>query len=149
MGHHIRAVAGEREAVLALSRGWVEAQVVELPQDFALLFLTDGLWDRLEEAFPGPEGPDCPVLVAWDGAVSRFLREGSRDHPLGYIETDYFGGHGTQAGVLLECGEVVLGPAEGEGTINWVLRALGVVSQAGKDEFDTLGLGNYRHMEPF
>ncbi|MCI9508150.1 MAG: hypothetical protein HFF10_00175 [Angelakisella sp.] len=121
MGHHIRAVAGEREAVLALSRGWVEAQVVELPQDFALLFLTDGLWEQIEEAIP------------W--ATSR--------------PTTYFSGHGTQAAVLLEGGEVVLGPVEGEGTINRVLRALGVVSQAGKDEFDTLGLGNYRHMEPF
>ena len=149
MGHHIRAVVGKRETVLALSRGWEETEAVELPQDFALLFLTDGLWDRIEETFPGPEQPDSPVLTAWDGAVARFLREGSRDFPLGYIETDYFGGHGTQAGVLLERGEVVLGPAEGEGTINRVLRALGVVSKAGQDEFDTLGLGSYRHMEPF
>ena len=149
MGHHIRAVVGNREAVLALSRGREETEVVELPQDFALLFLTDGLWEQIEETFPGSEQPDSPVLTAWDGAVARFLREGSRDHPLGYIETDYFGGHGTQAGVLLERGEVVLGPAEGEGTINRVLRALGVVSKAGQDEFDTLGLGSYRHMEPF
>ena len=53
---------------------------------------------------------------------------------------------GTQAGVLLERGKVVLGPVEGGGTVNRLLNAIGVWHRPGEDEFDALGLGRYRHM---
>ena len=37
----------------------------------------------------------------------------------------------------------------GEGTINLLLRELGVSCVRDKDEFDSLNLGNYRHMQDF
>lgn len=57
----------------------------------------------------------------------------------GIIITDYFGGVGDQWAVLLE-GEAL----RAHGTINEVLAALGVVREARKDEFDTVGLGTVR-----
>lgn len=147
MGNHIRAIIGKKEAIIPLAKRWKEAETITLPQDFAMAFLTDALWERISGAFPGPEEPNCPFLTGWDGAVSRFLREGSRLSPLGYIETDYFGGHGTQAGVLADSGAVVFGPEEGEGTIDHILERLGVAPSPGTDEFDTLGLGRYRRMD--
>lgn len=65
---------------------------------------------------------------------------------LAYLETDYFGGIGTQAGLLFEKGNMTVEPVEGEGTINYILERMGVYRERGKDEFDSLGLGNYRKM---
>lgn len=65
---------------------------------------------------------------------------------LAYIETDYFGGAGTQSGVLYENGKISVGPRSGEGTINFLLKELGVWHYPDRDEFDMLGLGKYRHM---
>ena len=48
--------------------------------------------------------------------------------------------------MLLERGKVVLGPVEGEGTVDRLLNAIGVWHRPGEDEFDALGLGRYRHM---
>lgn len=147
MGHHIRAVIGREETVARLAMGPPEAEIIPLPRPFAMIFLTDELWDRVEDCFPGPEAPDCPALVGWTAAVARWLGEGSRGGPLVYIETDYCGGCGTQAGVLLQDGSPAAGPMEGEGSIDCLLAAMGVRRQPGKDEFDSLGLGGYRHME--
>ncbi len=78
--------------------------------------------------------------------AKKALEGAARPGPLAYIETDYAGGVGTQAGVLLERGKVVLGPVEGEGTVNRLLNAIGVWHRPGEDEFDALSLGRYRHM---
>ena len=65
------------------------------------------------------------------------------------METDYFGGIGTQGGVLYENGRIRIAPHSGDGTINLLLRELGVKCLANKDEFDSLNLGNYRHMTEY
>ena len=146
MGHQIQAVIGQAEAVAALAVDWPRAEVVPLPQGFAMVFLTAGLWDAVEEAFPGPAEPDVSFLLCWSGAVRRWLEGYSCCRPLAYIETDYFGGCGTQAGVLVEKGRVAVPPVDGAGTIDRLLAALGVRCLPGKDEFDSLGLGSFRHM---
>ena len=93
-----------------------------------------------------PVGEDVSFLLCWSGAVRRWLEGYSCCRPLAYIETDYFGGCGTQAGVLVEKGRVAVPPVEGAGTIDRLLAALGVRCLPGKDEFDSLGLGSFRHM---
>jgi hypothetical protein len=69
------------------------------------------------------------------------------------IETDYFGGNGSQAAAVYQ-GHVEIMPAAvspiGErtiGPINAALRLLGVVPSRGADEFDSLGLGAYRSFD--
>lgn len=74
------------------------------------------------------------------------LQEYSSHTKFAYIETDYFGGVGTQGGVLYENSRVAIEPRSGAGTINLILRELGVACVPGKDEFDSLNLGKYRHM---
>lgn len=63
------------------------------------------------------------------------------------LETDYFGGTGTQGGVLYENGQISIAPRSGEGTINILLRELGIRRAPNKDEFDSLNLGIYRRMD--
>lgn len=68
-------------------------------------------------------------------------------HPLfAIIATEYFGGIGEQAAALYQ-GETLITDdeqASDYGSINQDLRGLGVERQETKDEFDTVGLSNYR-----
>ena len=146
MGHQIQAVIGKREAIQVFADCWVQARVVDLPQDCGMVFLTDALFDGITELFDGPDREPSSPLALFTSAIRWALEGAARPGPLAYIETDYAGGVGTQAGVLLERGKVVLGPVEGKGTVNRLLNAIGVWHRPGEDEFDALGLGRYRHM---
>ncbi|HEY0737835.1 MAG TPA: hypothetical protein VGD69_23150 [Herpetosiphonaceae bacterium] len=57
------------------------------------------------------------------------------------ILTDYFGGAGEQWAQVYRGSKVVNPQIR---TINQALAQLGVVTSPGMDEFDTVGLGNYR-----
>ena len=146
MGHQIQAIVGKREAIQVFADCWAQAEVVDLPQDCGMVFLTDALFDGITQLFDGPGREEPSSLTLFTSAIRRALEEAARPGPLAYIETDYAGGYGTQAGVLLERGQAALGPLEGAGAINRLLRAIGVWSRPGEDEFDALGLGRYRHM---
>ena len=146
MGHQIQAIIGKREAVQVFANRWVRAEIVDLPQDCGLVFLTDALFDGITELFDEPDREEQSPLTLFTSAIRWALEWSAWPGPLVYIETDYAGGYGTQAGVLLERGRIVQGPAEGEGIINGLLRAIGVWHRPGEDEFDALGLGRYRHM---
>src|SRR5262245_17969674 len=64
------------------------------------------------------------------------------------IETDYYAGLGAQYAVVYRGATEVMPPAKGEsGPINQALRILGVGTKHGNDEFDTIGLGNYRSVD--
>ena len=89
----------------------------------------------------------APSPLAWFSPQAAWLMESvSLRTRLAYIETDYFGGTGTQAGVLYEDGRVSLGPENGGGTIETLLEALGVRPSPGQDRFAALELGRYRRM---
>jgi len=80
-----------------------------------------------------------------------------------YIETDYFGGLGTQISEAWFKGERIIGPLisfDGienpkvpsgavlvEDSINATLKTIGVYRHEGKDEFDSIRLGSYRSNE--
>ena len=69
MGHSIRAVLGNREALQVWANS--RANVIELPRGFGMVFLTDGLLDRIAEA----SGElFCPRLSCLTAAADRFLR---------------------------------------------------------------------------
>ena len=146
MGHQIQAVIGKREAIQVFADCWVQARVVDLPQDCALVYLTDALFDDITELFDELDRELPSPLALFTSAIRRALEEAARPGPLAYVETDYAGGYGTQAGILLERGQVTLGPLEGAGTINRLLETIGVWHRPGEDEFNALGLGRYRHM---
>jgi len=69
------------------------------------------------------------------------------------IETDYFGGFGEQSAKLFRGKEIIFeGDSQFGGIgypINHALRMMGVKAKEGMDEFDTIGLGNYRTNEDF
>jgi hypothetical protein len=68
------------------------------------------------------------------------------------ISTDYFGGFGSQTAKLFVDNKIEYeGDSElhGPSPINDVLKRMGIVRKEGMDEFDIIGLGNYRTNEDF
>tara|TARA_R110000868_G_scaffold320909_2_gene581911 strand:+ start:1192 stop:1551 length:360 start_codon:yes stop_codon:yes gene_type:complete len=62
-----------------------------------------------------------------------------------YCETDYFGGAGQQTGKLWDkMKNKIFDQTSSYAVINEALELLGVKRDEGKDEFDTIGLGNFR-----
>lgn len=149
MGHNISAIIGRRNTIQKLADTWIDASVIELPQEFAMVFLTNTLIESIEEFYYISDDFCCPELDSYSTIAEQLLQEFSFHTRLAYIETDYFGGVGTQGGVLYENGKIIIKPRSGEGTVNLLLKELGVMCIRGLDEFDSLNLGNYRHMQDF
>ncbi len=145
MGHCINAVIGARDPVRRLAEDWL-IEVTELPQDFGMIPMTNGFLEDVGELMEVSDDLCFPELENFTEEVKELMEYYSFRTKLAYIETDYFGGVGTQAGVLYENGRIAIGPRRGEGTINILLKELGVWHYPDKDEFDMLELGKYRHM---
>ncbi len=151
MGHMIQAIIGKKDIIEKIAGDWVKAQTRELPQGYSLLFLTDALYDDIEELLEDENMEkieDFEDMVCYTTPVVHLLKHYSFHSQLVYIETDYAGGYGTQAGVLFVNGKTVTGPVCSNGIINQLLKDIGVYRERGKDEFDSLHLGIYRCM-PF
>ncbi|MBQ6040637.1 MAG: hypothetical protein IJL32_07690 [Oscillospiraceae bacterium] len=147
MGHMIRAIIGKNTVIQSITDHWVSAEMIKLPQDYALTFLNDYLFDDIEELCDLKNTCNYPCLSYLTDSVIEFLKDKSIGAQLVYMETDYFGGYGTQAGVFFENGEMKCEPMDGDGTVNHLLRLLGVRKQLLKDEFDSLELYKYRRMD--
>lgn len=92
--------------------------------------------------------------------IRQTLKELSFKGKCAYIETDYFGGPGTQMSEAWLNGERIIGPLISfdeienpkipsgavlvENSINETLKTIGVYKHEGKDEFDSVRLGWYR-----
>ncbi len=106
--------------------------------------------DDVDAMIPAPQTGHVDGFVQLSAQLADLLRGASAAGALVYLETDYFGGVGTQAAVAYRHGEVLGAPrASGEiGPINDALRAIGVrVLRPAIDEFDSIGLQHHRRFE--
>lgn len=81
------------------------------------------------------------------------IKEFGINKTIAKIETDYFGGSGNQSAKLFVNNKKVYDKSDEQDylsrPINDVLREMGVKRTSSKDEFDTIGLGNYRENKDF
>lgn len=85
------------------------------------------------------------------------FEEFKKDKMVVKVETDYFGGFGSQYSSAWEFGKKVFSYSDDnpdisnyhQNPINFALWYLGVVKEEGKDEFDTIGLGRRRTNNDF
>jgi len=110
--------------------------------------LSESLLSEIDQAKVVPQGPSVagafeflsPGVEAWVQALSA-------DTTIAYIETEYVGGEGFERAGVWSHGKIALGPLDGAGSINEALRALGVVSEPGVEEFEHVGLGRHRSLD--
>lgn len=146
MGHKINAFIGKDHAIQKLSDSWIKARAVPLKQGCSMVYLTDGLFDDITELYGTDDELNGAQFESFTTAVFELMQEYSNCCMLAYIETDYFGGTGTQSGILFKNGRVIIEPTQKENIINIILHELGVYREDGKDEFDSIELGKYRKM---
>jgi hypothetical protein len=158
MGHVLHAIIGPKAAIMEFASRWLASRFVELEQGFALVPFTATLHDDILDLDLKKPDP-FPGFERLSAAVESVLREISCIGPLGYIETDYFGGQGTQRAIAWKGGKVLLGPFQsetfwdetgkktkppGERAVNRVLTALGIWTRGTADPFEMIGLDKFR-----
>lgn len=147
--HHVSAVIGEATLLEELRVGLPGARIVELPQGFALVPATR------EVIAAAGEGEKVHGFYHATTTLVRALERASERGPLVYVETEYFGGAGGQAALVLRGGrcESVSSSIEDEeigndeSSISTALRAIGVERGAAHDEFAAIDLGRHRSTE--
>lgn len=163
--HCIRAFIGKDEVIKHFESNWVKANAIKLPQGYSMIFLTDEFYDDIIELINSNRGADnSDIFECLSPSICELLQQESRLGRLAYIETEYFGGEGSQVAILFENGKIIV-PAcktethwrqtgnrflkrpEGESAINIVLKQFGVYKEKNMDEFDSTRLGNYRRMD--
>ena len=155
MSHCIQAFIGREAELRLMAQSYRSAFVISLDQGFAILPLTKELFDELGVANGNQqEVQDERFLYL----CSRTFQAGqlfSQKIPTAYVETDYFGGSGSQGAAVWANGELIFRPAgteEGvdnpsETVINAALQKIGVVKGNCLDEFEAVGLGTHRSNE--
>lgn len=143
MGHCIQVFIGKQALIEKLA---VEQKrtFVSLKQGYAMMYLLDQYDEFLESVNVRYEFEE--TLDYFTSEIHDMMQQYSLYDMLAYIETDYSGGFGTQAGVLFSDGKMIIAPTKEKGIIDKILRQMGVCRETEKDEFDSLGLGNYRSM---
>lgn len=146
MGHHITAIvlAGDVDPDAATE---FDSKLVDCLDGFSLVALDENYVDTWAERLDIHGVMDDEPIVNFR-VVHHIANALGGGRPFAIIETDYHGGHGAQAAAVYHGDSELMAPVNNEsGAINDALRILGVVCHAPMDEFDTLGLGNYRHWD--
>ena len=104
MGHCIRAFIGNSEKINFLSDNWAK-NPIQLSEGLSMLFLTNELYDEITESakMNGEITRDNETYL--NSAIISVMEAYSNQGKLAYIETDYFGGVGTQTAILYENGK--------------------------------------------
>jgi len=156
MPHCINAFLGNNERINALSELWVKGRSIQLSQGMSMLFLTDELFDDITELASIDDDVTVDGFQYLTSAIIEVLEKHSHLSKLAYFETEYFGGRGSQVAILYENGkqkfpaiftnDITDWEVDEERAINKVLKDFNVHVLNGMDEFDSIGLGNFRKM---
>ena len=141
MGYDIQAIISTQAVLESCSASFAAAAVCPLVAGFALIPITDELFDEI-----GASG-DSGKFYKLTPAVSEWLRLISSSAPAAYVEAEYFGGSGGQSAVVWSLGAESLPPTHSSEAINTALRLLGVLRGAFHDEFEAVGLPRHRHTD--
>jgi len=155
MTHFIKAIISKDNILVDFWEKEVSGRCIELPQGFFLLKLSDELLDRINGSVNSKISNPYQEFYYLSSALNEILIEESKNKALAYIETDYFGGVGSQAAILYENGSIAVAPLktidewnnvskthvqipEGVRAINFVLKRMDVVCTGKQDEFDSV-----------
>lgn len=117
------------------------AVAVDIGQDLALIPFTTALFDEINQL------TESKAIGKFDYLTKNCeveLLKHMGDIKFAYIEADYFGGEGGQIAIIWKEQKRIYLSEFGDNEINKVLIDFGVIAKDGKDEFDTVGLGQNR-----
>lgn len=138
MGHHISAL------ICRLPIDTDSANEFDLPvfteSGFAIIALDPYHSDYWSEKL-GVEHQYFSDML-FDNLITREFAKALKIEKYALINTEYFGGNGTQFATIYENNERIFKVTEGG--VNQALALIGVMRENNKDEFECLNLGRYR-----
>jgi len=145
MGHSISGIVGSLTDLEAISTKLDCDGYMNSSAAWGFLPLDDTDLDR---AIPPPQDYFGGDFIYVSKQLVELIRGLSADHSIAYIETEYFGGVGSQSAFAFQRGEEVFPPTSSRDAINDALAAIGVdFTQTGLDEFESVGLHHFRSNE--
>lgn len=158
MTHEIHGFIARASELRAHASELGDARVISLDQGYGFLPVAEEIGDF---------GPAFDRFRCLSEKVRAWAERTSLRMPIAFIETEYWGGTGSQAAIAWSDGRIVEGPARSPADghadsfdapmpdasvptqttahpINDALRRIGVVVAREHDEFDALGLGRCR-----
>lgn len=161
MGHDIDGFIAKQGTFTPLRARNDRLAVALLPQGLELALNDEHLLFAIAgKLSPHPQRQENGLDDSLYPDITAWVERASTHTLIAYIETSFFGGVGYQIAGLWRDGRLVLAPdangvmlggsnpplSSDQWPINVVLRVLGVtISPNHKDEFQSLGLGKYRH----
>ncbi len=143
MGHNICAIIGHKsETDVEVIQNYSLAAAFENEFTIIILF-NESMYYWYGKTGFGMDSESAEIH--WASPLAFFLAKEVGFKEYAIIQTDYFGGFGTQCASLYKEGIVQLK----DKSINEVLFALGVVAAEGLDCFDTINLSEYRNDEHY
>lgn len=142
MAHFISGIIGPFQQLREFASGNSLHSPTRLRGTLGFLPLSD---EHLDSLFP-TQGEFDKSMIYLSSTLKAALVQLSATSTIAYVETEYFGGSGTQGATVYKEGLCVFEPTTAQrGVISNALKLLGVVMAPGQaDEFDTVGLGRYR-----
>ncbi|MFL9485583.1 hypothetical protein ACI6Q2_22570 [Chitinophagaceae bacterium LWZ2-11] len=144
MGYYLQAFVGKQNDLEIIKDNFSVTVLRELGQGLCLIPMTEQLFDQINNYVSSNEISSFKYLTE---NVEREILKCINNKELAYVEADYFGGTGSQIGIVWKEGKRYMEFASGQNVINKVLSFLGVISDSEKDEFATLELDKYRNTE--
>lgn len=142
MGHSVEAIICPQAVEERLRLRSADVTAVTVGWGLALIPWTDVLFDGLGEGAAEFEGPPWKILQRH----VEIFKVDATGSGLVYLETDYFGGRGTQCAVIFD-GSGGVRIESGAGAINRALLDLRPDGFDGVEPFLAVGLGSIRHTE--
>lgn len=124
-----------------LTDSYKKSIAVEIGHELSLIPFTTELFDEMNKM------KDSKPIGKFDYLTENIeveLLKQIGDIKFAYIEADYFGGEGGQIAIIWEKQKRTYLSEWGDWEINKVLKDFGTIAKDGKDEFDTVGLGQNR-----
>ncbi len=143
MGHFVTGLIGSPPLLERFAKERKLHSPRPLIDGFAILALRD---EDIDCFIPSPQTGHPGGFMYLSKQLMELLRDSSKDDPLMYFETEYFGGADAQGAIVFKNGSLVFGPESSEsGPINNALRILRIrVIPPARDEFETVGLHRHR-----
>lgn len=134
MGHHLHAFLGRPDVLVRLAPHIRDLRLITLPQGLALAPI-------VPEQYPlGDDEPSGPGdLIYCPGSIADAAALASKHGLIGWMESDYHAGIGESRAAVWRDGVFEPMPE-----VDPLLRELGVLPADGMDEWDTVGLGDWR-----
>jgi hypothetical protein len=144
MGHYLQAIIGKMEDIAPLRRAYNNAELIELTQEFALVPMTEDLFDEINE---GVKSESIEKLTHFTANIETKIVHELGLRQFAYVESEFFGGIGGH--ICLVYGESPSSKIlpSSYHSMNQALRQLGIKRKGEFDEFLTLGLDRYRSTE--